>query len=484
MSKEFLLNLILLLSINLLVKPLYAFGVDLQVQQSLGDSYGLYFALWNFSCLFQMLGDMGLQQYNSQAIAANTDFFRANFARLLGVKFFFLGLMLFVALGVGWFSGYSGQAFELLLLLLANQIFISLTFFFRSSLAGLGRYRIDSILSALDKILMLIFGFWLLGMYPKGSLRVEYFVYSQSLAYILAMLAAGALVFLSRQKAAKTAIFVASWTEIVGKSLPFAVAVLLMMFYNRADAVFLERWLPATEGQAAASDYAFAYRFFDLGNMVAFLFSGLLFPMFARLTGQKEATRELLTIAGGLVLIFSLGYSSAIYLYALPLQELLAPQRQPTATLSLLIWALNAAAVIQVWGTLLTAQARLWRLNALFLAAIILNLLLNISLIPQYGAWAAAFSALITQSFVATVQLFWVARWLEIGKISFKISLDFWRWPLFLLGLALGIWAWSQQSIIANWQISALVFGILYTIWTLIAGVFKPKTLWLIFKKT
>jgi O-antigen/teichoic acid export membrane protein len=480
MSKEFLLNLVLLLSVNLLVKPLYAFGVDLQVQQNLGDSYGLYFALWNFTCLFQMLGDMGLQQYNSQAIAANTDFFRANFARLLGVKFFFLGLMLAVAISVALFSGYSGQAFELLLLLLANQVFISLTFFFRSSLAGLGRYRLDSLLSALDKILMLVFGFWLLKFYPKGSLRVEYFVYSQALAYILAMLTAGSFVVLSRQKVAKTATSAASWTEVVAKSLPFAVAVLLMMFYNRADAVFLERWLPQAAGQAAASDYAFAYRFFDLGNMVAFLFSGLLFPMFARLNGQKEATRELLTVAGSLVLIFSLGYSATIYLYALPLQELLAPQREPTATLSLLIWALNAAAIIQVWGTLLTAQARLWRLNGLFLAAIILNLLLNISLIPQFGASAAAFSAVVTQSFVAIIQLIWVARRLEFGKIS----PDFWHWPLFLLGLALGVWAWSKQSIIQNWQLSALAFAALYSTWTLISGVFKPKTLWLIFKKT
>jgi hypothetical protein len=72
MKKEFLFNLILLVGINLLIKPFYAFGIDLQVQNRVGLSeYGLYFALFNFSFLFQILTDLGIQQYNSRFIAQN-----------------------------------------------------------------------------------------------------------------------------------------------------------------------------------------------------------------------------------------------------------------------------------------------------------------------------------------------------------------------------------------------------------------------------
>ena len=43
-SKEFLLNLLLLLSVNILIKPLYAFGVDMQVQAAVGNVFGDHLA--------------------------------------------------------------------------------------------------------------------------------------------------------------------------------------------------------------------------------------------------------------------------------------------------------------------------------------------------------------------------------------------------------------------------------------------------------
>jgi O-antigen/teichoic acid export membrane protein len=52
-----------------------------------------------------------------------------------------------------------------------------------------------------------------------------------------------------------------------------------MAFYNRIDGVMLERMLD--NGQEQAGIYAQSFRILDAASMIAFLFSGLLLPMFS-----------------------------------------------------------------------------------------------------------------------------------------------------------------------------------------------------------
>ena len=56
MKRKFVTNLILLLFLNLLVKPFWILGIDRTVQNLVGDeSYGLYFALFNFSLILKLI---------------------------------------------------------------------------------------------------------------------------------------------------------------------------------------------------------------------------------------------------------------------------------------------------------------------------------------------------------------------------------------------------------------------------------------------
>jgi O-antigen/teichoic acid export membrane protein len=466
-SKEFLLNLVLLLSVNVLIKPLYAFGVDMQVQSAVGNAYGLYFALWNFSCLFQMLADLGIQQYNNREVAANSDFFQLNFGLLLRIKAALALLMVATALLFGWLSGYDGARMYLLVFLLLNQVLISLTFYFRSCISGLGHYRLDSLLSSLDKFLLLIFGFLLLYVPVFAPLNIHFFVYSQTLAYLITAIVAAFYAFAQRRKS-ETGGSTARLSYILRSSLPYAVAVVLMMGYNRIDAVLLERILP--QGAEESSKYAFAYRFFDMGNMVGFLFAGLLLPMFTKIQSNREAIIPLLRLAGGLIAIFTLGFSLFIFLFAAPIQSSLSPALSAAPTLKILILALNAGGIVQIWGTFLTAQGQLWRVNILFSAAIILNISLNLWLIRSYGAVGAAIAAVVTQSFVAVVQWGWVAL---ILRISWSVG-DYLRWISFFVGLFILVLALSIWQIFGAWQLDAVVFCGIFLVLAFVCRVFRP----------
>jgi hypothetical protein len=71
-KREFLINIVLLFVINLMIKPIYIFGIEAKVQDLTGiQSYGLYFFYFNFIFLFQFINDPGLQSWNAQYIPKN-----------------------------------------------------------------------------------------------------------------------------------------------------------------------------------------------------------------------------------------------------------------------------------------------------------------------------------------------------------------------------------------------------------------------------
>ena len=68
MRKKFAGNLLLLIFANVLVKPFWIFGIDRVVQNKVGPAeYGTYFALFNFSFLFGIVLDFGLNNFNNRA---------------------------------------------------------------------------------------------------------------------------------------------------------------------------------------------------------------------------------------------------------------------------------------------------------------------------------------------------------------------------------------------------------------------------------
>jgi O-antigen/teichoic acid export membrane protein len=60
---------------------------------------------------------------------------------------------------------------------------------------------------------------------------------------------------------------------------------------------------------------------------------------------------------------------------------------------------------IYIFGTLLTANGDLKKLNIIAFVGIVLNLSLNFIFIPKYAAKGAAISALVTQSIVAIMHI-------------------------------------------------------------------------------
>lgn len=87
MKREFIINIILLLFINFLIKPIYIFGIDTHIQNLVGiEAYGFYFYYFNFVFLFQFINDPGIQNWNAQFVPKNRLIIGTHVGSVLQVK--------------------------------------------------------------------------------------------------------------------------------------------------------------------------------------------------------------------------------------------------------------------------------------------------------------------------------------------------------------------------------------------------------------
>ena len=452
-----------------MVKPLFIFGIDLGVQNRAPEGeYGRYFALLFVAYLFQIITDFGIQNFNNRHVSQHPHLMAKYFPNLLALKLVlsFAYLIITPLLALLLFR-YRLDDMPLLLVLLFNQALIQLIFFLRSNVSGLGHYRLDSLLSSADKLLMLFTcGALLWFSSDAAPFSLLQFALAQTLALALT---AVLVLFTLRSKATfslKPSWAAGRWREgrrmmfwLWRKSLPYALVILLMSAYTRLDAVLLERLLP--DGRVHADVYAGAYRLLDAANMLGYLFASLLLPMFAKQLRQDpsgQSSRPLVALSFRLIWAGSLSLALAVSFAQQEILQLMMPERASAyrwEVLGLLIWAFVPVCTTYIFSTLLTAHERLMQMNRFFLIAIGLNLALNFILIPRFEAYGAVISTLSTQCFVALAMIVLCMREFRYRpsvKGVVQISL-YSSWVL------LGAWLiWGQSELAWSWRF-VLILG-------------------------
>lgn len=413
MQRKFLTNLSLLLFLNLLVKPFWIFGIDRTVQNLVGSGeYGWYSSLLNFTFLFNIILDFGITNFNNKNIAQNNHLLNKYFSGIIIFKFFLAIAYIIVTLSVGMIWGYDSRQLLFLLILGFNQILISLILYLRSNISGLLHFKTDSLISVLDRLLMiLICSVLLWGGLTGKQFRIEWFVFAQTAAYVITALIA-LIIVMKKAAFRKLQWNMMFFLMIVKQSYPFAVLVLLMTFYNRIDSVMLERMLPDTEGDVQAGIYASAYRLLDAINMIAYLFSVILLPMFARIIKDKQSVEGLVKLAFTMIFTLAMTVSVALCFYNREFMDLLYLKHVDDSAdvFQFLILGFIPIATTYIFGTLLTANGNLKWLNIIAFSGMILNITLNYLLIPRYMAVGSAYASLITQVYTAVLQIFMVQR--------------------------------------------------------------------------
>ena len=188
-----------------------------------------------------------------------------------------------------------------------------------------------------------------------------------------------------------------------------------MTSYNRLDGVMLGIMLEDNNYQAGV--YATAYRFYDAANMIGYLFAALLLPMFASNMDNYKILKSLKDIGLRFVVLSASLIVLSIIFYGEKMLEILFdnPTSDYLTILRILILSYFMVAVAYIYGTLLLACGKVRYLNYVFGLGLILNVVLNILLIPKHLAIGAAIATLFTQAFVLFGQIYLVKKEINIS---------------------------------------------------------------------
>jgi O-antigen/teichoic acid export membrane protein len=275
-------------------------------------------------------------------------------------------------------------------------------------------------MSVLDRTLLIIIGGAILFIPQLGvDMNIQLFIWIQVISYFIAMIVALVLLWNHIDKP------LLGWDLKFGKnylrqSIPYALLVILMLVYTRTDGVMLERIHP--KGAYESGIYAQGFRLLDALFMFGMIFAGLLLPLFSRqLKENKKMILEMLDSAGnllisGAVVIVIITISNAAFI----LNLIYTNGLESVVSFQWLMLSFLAICMNFIFGTLLTANGNMRFLNWSSAIGIGVNVLLNIYLIPDYGAKGAAFTTFITQSTVAVFQFFYCKKLFDI-PINFKL---------------------------------------------------------------
>jgi len=469
MKKLFLSNIILILVLNLIAKPLYVFGIDVQVQNIVGpESYGVYFALFNFCYLFQILLDPGLQNLNTQSVSADRSLFKSQFPQILFVKSILAIAFFLLIMALVYILDYPKTYYNYILLIIILQILISFLLFLRSNISSLGMYRQDVYLSAVDKILLVIGLGYIIWFSPlKNELTITHFIAAQILSILITIAIATIILFGKKVSFS----FNISWSQtksLVKRALPFGLVFLLMTLYTRMDGVMLERLLD--DNGLEAGIYAAAFKLYDASNMIGFLFATLLLPMFSSLSKKTSQLSELSTQALQILMALVIPLVCLVFIYSKDIMYFLFTDATVYygQVLRILILAFFCVALSYIFGTLVTSTGQLKKMNMLFLFGIMLNWILNLILIPKYKALGAAYTTLGTQAVVIIGQIYLA---LQLCKITISSKTLLKIVSVFILTLLFSYFI--MYSIPAHWLFKLCISGIISLILSFLVGFLR-----------
>jgi O-antigen/teichoic acid export membrane protein len=135
--------------------------------------------------------------------------------------------------------------------------------------------------------------------------------------------------------------------------------------------------------------------------MVGYLASSFLVAFVARNLNDKEALQEAIFNTRHVLIFASLGAVSFVIVFAPWLQQLLYHTNASynTLVIQLCVASYPAYCLVNVYGSVLTGAAKFNQFISVLTVSVIINLVLNIALIPSYGALGCCIAALVSQYF-------------------------------------------------------------------------------------
>ena len=411
------------------------------------DGYGRYTTLIAFSALVSVLADFGFNPLYTREAARDPGRLGDFLGTLLVLKVA-LGAIAMVALGLAlglgsslWDLAVPGGAL-LIATAYANQL--------RDSFYAVGRVGFDAIAIAGETAIqagLILFG-------ARHHATVAYFVWAYAASY--AFTCAYSLVVINvfhigRIRLRLDRQLVKAWLPL---ALPFGLAFFLTNLYFRADVPILQHFRPFAE----VGWYQFAYKPFEALQFIPLAIQAVVYPILGVyfVTDQSLLRTGYRRFFKVLVLV---GWPLTVGTFALtqPIARAFRMFPESEASLRILAFAIVFLFANSAFSAMLNATNRqhlnVWSTGI----ASVLNIALNLVLIPRFGYIAASTTTVLTEA--ALCGLGW---WL-VQRGRRELRLDWIRvsWKMLLAGglMGLALVPFAHSPVYLGLGVGAVVYG-------------------------
>jgi len=256
------------------------------------------------------------------------------------------------------------------------------------------------------------------------------------------------------------------WEQSIKEAWPMGGMAICIMIYFRIDAVMLS----LMKGDTAVGLYGAAYRLSEISTIIPSMFMASIFPIMSKYHKNYKSS-FIKTYGKSVKYLFSLALPMAlsITLLAKPIINLIYGNEfaGSVRALQILIWASAIMYVTMVQGTtVVTANRQMFSFKITIIAAL-LNIILNLLLIPKYSYIGASAATVATEAFGFFIGIFFLNKW------GYKINIINIYLPPIVALFAFGITAMILLNMNINILIVLAICIIIYGLVTYKLGITK-----------
>ncbi|OGL43407.1 MAG: hypothetical protein A2042_07455 [Candidatus Schekmanbacteria bacterium GWA2_38_11] len=377
------------------------------------EGYGKYTFVFVYITFFLMLGDFGLNNILIREISKEKNNIDILMGNALIIKFLFSIVTILLSIGIIYLLNYSVDTRIGVIIASITILFSAietLKILFQIYLKMEYQAGIDVLTKAIFLFLVLVAIFYKRGLF----FIIGSFVLSSALGLIF-------IIFFSfKFLKPKFKIDYSLCIKLLKETLPMGISLMLTIIYWRIDTIMLS----LMQGDKAVGLYNLSYRFIDL---LILLVPGTImvsiFPIMSeQFKNDKDSLKATFQKTFDIMVIISVFFILVIMLSAENIIYLLGGEkfRESTPALQILIFGAAFIFIANIYGYLLISAGK-QKLNLLIdLIGTILNISLNLYLIPKFSFIGASIATLITQAIVLITGILFVLKFLHI-KTNFQI---------------------------------------------------------------
>lgn len=367
--------------------------------------FGEFVKILTFVSYFYIMADFGFNAVVVKKITEDSQKTSVLISNLVGLRIAVSLFLIFVAISVlaflpqGVDQGFT-QVVRLgiiigLLTILTQSLLTSTNAYFQKTL----RYDKSVLAACLGYILTLCVAF----VFAKNHLPVAFLIISYVLGGILSVLVS----FLMLDEKILPMFNKKVWWMMLSSSWPLGLTLILNMVYFKADSFILT----LTRSTKEVGVYGLAYKFFEMALVVPTFFMNSMYPVFLEKLKDKSFEFQRILKKSGLILFSASILITTVLFFASPFLINFTSgekfQDFQGAIIALRILSLSLPffffSSFLMW--ILITHDRQKTMMFFYAVSMLLNIVLNIVLIPKYGYIAAAVTTGISEFFVMVLLL-------------------------------------------------------------------------------